>query len=146
MKLTPDRVDAIAKRRDALAADSASGTAVTREEVNAAVGDLRSRPGLLEAAKKAADHGNAEEATGAFAEWSLTDNPHVGDKHRSAFGVLGRASPSQRRTALGGIDLGGGQPGPAGDGGRRVPAAESRSSEPAPPRTPHAQPPRREGS
>jgi hypothetical protein len=146
MKLTPDRVDAIAKRRDALAADSASGTAVTREEVDGAVGDLRSRPALLEAAKKAAYHGNAEEATGAFAEWSLTDNPHVGDKHRDAFGVLGRASPSQRRTALGQIDTSGGpSSGPAG-GGRRMPAAEPRSSEPTPPRTPHPQPRRDGGS
>jgi len=147
MKLTPDRVDAIAKRRDALAADSASGTAVTREEVDSAVGDLQSRPALLEAAKKAAYHGSAEEATGAFAEWSMTDNPHVDDQHRSAFGVLGRASPSQRRVALGRVESGGGSGSEsAPGGGRRVPPAEPRSSGPAPPRVPRSQPRRNGGS
>jgi len=145
--LTPQRIEAINQRSQAMAADSASGTAVTREDVDSAVGDLQSRPALLEAAKKAAYHENAEEATGAFAEWSLTDNPHVADQHRSAFGVLGRASPSQRRTALGRIDTGGGQgSGGSPDGGRRVPTAEPRSSEPSPPRAPRAQPPREGGS
>ncbi len=145
--LTPERIEAINQRSQAMAADSASGTAVTREQVDSAVGDLQSRPALLEAANKAAYHGNAEEATGAFAEWSLTDNPHVGDQHRSAFGVLGRASPSQRRTALGRTDGGGGpDSGSAGSAGRRVPPAQPPSSEPSAPRTPPSQLPRRGGS
>jgi hypothetical protein len=140
-----DRLDAVSKRANSMAADSASGTGVSRGQVDAAVGDLKGRPDLLESARKAAFHHNPEEAVGAFAEWSQTDNEHVSDQHRSAFSVLGSASPGQRKVALGPPGSGG-SGGPAGDGSggaggaRRVPPLEFKSADPPPRRTPHPQP------
>jgi hypothetical protein len=153
MNPSMDRLDAIAKRSQSMAADSSSGSAVSRGQVDAAVSDLKSRPDLLEAARKASFPRHHEETSGAFAEWSLSDNEHVSDRHRSAFSILGSATPSQRKGALGmpGSGNGPGRPssGPgqsAGDGsggpggGRRVPPLEFKSADPPVRRTPHPQP------
>ena len=147
MKPTQQRNDQIGERTGTMMADSGSGSAVSRQQVDGAASDLSSRPDLLEAARRATYDGKPEQAAGAFAEWSLTDNQHVSDQHRSAFSVLGSASPGQRKTALGepgspvrpssgpGQAAGGGS-----GGGRRVPPVEFKTAEPPARRTPHPQP------
>ena len=146
----PHRNAQITQRAEGMLADSGTGSAVSRSQVSAAANDLNSRPDLLESARKAAFKGTPEQAAGAFAEWSLTDNEHVSDQHRGAFGVLGSASPSQRKNALGGLGSGAApQPskrpeqkdnGSNGNGdARRVPATEFGSHDP-PRRPPHSQP------
>lgn len=147
MKPTQQRNDQIKERAGTMLADSGSGSAVSRQQVDGASSSLSSRPDLLEAARRASYDGKPDQAAGAFAEWSLTDNQHVSDQHRSAFSVLGSASPSQRKTALGepGSPVrpssGPGQAANGGSGGgRRVPPVEFKTAEPPPRRTPHAQP------
>jgi hypothetical protein len=150
MNPDPHRNAQIAQRAEGMLADSGAGSAVSRSQVSAAANDLNSRPDLLESARKAAFKGTPEQAAGAFAEWSLTDNEHVSDQHRNAFGVLGSASNSDRKIALGALGSGAApQPskrpeqkdnGSNGNGdGRRVPATEFGSHEP-PRRPPHSQP------
>jgi hypothetical protein len=147
----PHRNEQIRQRAEGMLADSGAGSTVSRSQASAAANDLNGRSDLLESARRAAFKGTPEQAAGAFAEWSLTDNPHVSDQHRGAFQILGSASPSQRQNALGALGSGAApqpskRPRQKGDGsngngdGGRVPGTESQSHEPPPRRTPHTQP------
>jgi hypothetical protein len=142
----------IAQRRKEMAPRSKSERAVTGGQVEGAIASLQSQPEFVEAARKASSPStNPKLATGAFAEWAVSDNPAVTDTHRDAFNILGQAGPVQRKQAferfdgfMGG-DGGGGSQGngrgsdPGSGGGRRVPVRDQ-STSPPPPRTMPRQP------
>jgi hypothetical protein len=145
--------EAIAARRKEMKDGSRSGSAVTAKQLDGALGDLQNQPEFLGAARNAAFHKNPKEATGAYAEWSLSDNDAVTDQHKSAFSALGFASPKQRRDAFGRLDGGSGAPQPArppqsggaqangrNGNGRIVPPSKPNSSGLSISRTPHVQP------
>ena len=138
---------------------SKSGKAVSHAQVDGAISGLQSQPEFVQAARRASLHKDSELATGAFAEWSLSDNAAVTDTHRSAFSILGQASPAQRKSAFysrldGGGDGGGGggnggnanggrggsSKSPEDSGGRRVPVRDQSTSPPPPPRVMPRQP------
>ena len=145
---------------------SKSGKAVSHAQVDGAISGLQSQPEFVQAARRAALHKDSELATGAFAEWSLSDNAAVTDTHRDAFNILGQASPSQRQSAFtrfdgsgeGGGGNGGGSGGSAKggkrgssesaepNGGRRVPVRDQSASPPPPPRAMPRQPGQNGGS
>lgn len=143
----------IAQRRKEMAPRSKSERAVTGGQVDGAITSLQSQPEFVEAARKASSPGtNPKLATGAFAEWSVSDNPAVTETHRDAFNILGQAGPTQRKQAferfdssIGGDGGGGGSKGngrgsDSGSGeGRRVPVRDQ-SPSPPPPRTMPRQP------
>ena len=158
---SPEHDEAIASVRKDMTAASKSGSAVSDSQVKGAVGDLKGQPAFAQAAQNAVSQGSPKEATGAFAEWSVSKNGAVTDQHRSAFSVLGHASPQQRESAFGldgggGGDKGGGgvsgsggsaSPRPVSSsgnasngGGRLVPKREAGSGSTPRPRLPHARP------
>jgi hypothetical protein len=159
----------IDQRQAEMGPRSKSGKAVSHAQVDGAISGLQSQPEFVQAARRAALHKDSELATGAFAEWSLSDNAAVTDTHRDAFNILGQASPSQRQSAFtrfdgsgeGGGGNGGGSGGNGGsakggkrgssesaepNGGRRVPVRDQSASPPPPPRAMPRQPGQNGGS
>lgn len=146
----------IAQGGKEMARRSKSGKAVTARQIDGAIANLQSQPEFVQAARNASSPDTSPKlGTGAFAEWSVSDNPAVTDTHRSAFNILGQAHPRQRATAFGfdgggdsggggGTSSGGGRSSKSSDsgsgeggngGGRRVPVRDQSTSPPPPPRT-----------
>lgn len=92
---------------------------------------------LYSAAKRAAFYGDADRATGAFAEWSLSDNEQVSKTEKDAFWTLGNASPKQREEAFKSFER---PSGATATAEHRPRSHASQATQPSPARAPHAQP------
>jgi hypothetical protein len=170
MQPTIGHAEAIDGRRTEMEAAPKLGAGVTDEQAKEAVGVLHAHrspsrkiegpngpvevgkiddPALFNAARKASFHSDSTEATGAFAEWSLTDNEQVSRSEKDAFWALGNASPSQRKKAFTDFEKSssttGGKPSPGGSPNRPTRPATSSSQRPSPSRAPHGQPHQRGG-
>jgi hypothetical protein len=95
-------------------------------------------PELYDAGRRAA-LGDADQGTGSYAEWSLTDNPHVSQAEKDAYYTLGNASPEVRKEAFKSFEKSQSTSG-ADQASTPRPALVGASS-PSPSRDPHAQPP-----
>ncbi len=173
MQATIPHNEKIDDRRKEMEVASRSGRAVTDEQAREAAETLQGHrspdrqlelgsgpvqlggandPTLFKAASRAALHDDPKQATGAFAEWSLTDNEHVSKSEKDAFWTLGNASPTQREKAFKGLEKtasasGAGAGAGGGGGERNRPPKPDMPSRPkvSAPRAPHSQPRQRGG-